>query len=115
MINTNYIGMRFGGFEVVEYSLGIEKEIIQLRVKCSRCGEYKTIGLRYEKVLRIKCGKCGRMDAVVPINYYGKTKLVKDTVNIGEYRYRKLRTEYKKDNQGKTEVEFIRSCIIDRQ
>lgn len=111
MIYTNYVGMRLGAYEVIAYRLDTENAIINLIVRCGKCGETKKIKLAYEEVTRIKCNKCSRLDVVIPIEYYNNTRLVKDTITIGAYKYRKIKSEFNRDNQGKSESEFIRNMI----
>lgn len=99
--------MRFGKFVVVGYEIIRESTTIILNVKCDKCNEYKKVKLKNETILKIRCKKCGRVDVVLPINYYSDTNMVKDTVTISQYEYRKLRSQFTRSNTEKSELNFI--------
>lgn len=111
MVYTNYGGMQFGAFKVIEYELNLDEELISFSVRCGSCGELKKIKLKHEKILRIKCRKCGRMDVVIPIKDIKNTKIVGDTITLGAYRYRKLRDQYKEVGSKKSELNYIRDEV----
>lgn len=106
MITTRYLGMMFGKFKVIGFYYSTNNNIVNLKVKCG-CKKVKEVKLSYEKILKIKCANCGRFDVVIPISYYSGTKLVKDTVTIGEYKYKKLKTQYLESTQTISEIDFI--------
>lgn len=109
MISTNYIGMRFGAFEVIEYY--VIDNVITVKVICHSCKATRQAKIKYEKVLKLKCYTCGRFDAVIPISYYKGSIIVKDTINLGAYNYKKLKEGFKNE-QNISEIEYLRNKII---
>ena len=51
----------------------------------------------------------------MPVDYYDNTKLVKDTISVGAYRYRQIRKEFNKDNEGKSEVDYVRDIVYNNR
>lgn len=115
MINTNYLGMRLGNFEVIGYNINLIKLRLNFNLRCERCGISREVSIKYEKILRIKCRGCGRLDIVLPIEYYGETKVVKDTISVGEYKYNKLRKELIKSGNNESEIDFIRRRLLNEE
>lgn len=111
MISTNYIGMRIGKFEIVEFYINYEDEFIEFRLLCGRCGRYTNIKLVKGKISRVHCNNCYLTYRLLPISNYDDIEIVKDTMTIGEYQYKKLRKEYKKSSSDASELEFILSRI----
>lgn len=110
MIYTNYVGMVLGGYVVIGYRIDIVNKVIELEVKCMHCGYKKVVKLYGDKLLKIKCNSCGRYDIVVPIEVY-EDGIVKDTMTIGDYQYRKLKKLYKDSNIQEGELIFIKRLL----
>ena len=111
VIYTNFLSMKFGKFEVIGYYVNMTSKKIEFSLRCGSCGTDKKASIKYESILKIKCNSCGRFDVVIPINYYGETQIVRDTVNLGSYKYNKLRETFIKSGSEGSELEFIRNKI----
>lgn len=112
MIYTMYNGMNLGGYRVVKFVFNQDNNIIKLKLLCINCKEYKEVTLKYESILKIKCRVCGRLDVVIPINYIRTSKVVSDTITIGAYKYRKLKSLYNKSAKIISEIDYLRQQIF---
>lgn len=114
MIAANkYMNMTFNGYTVLGYYIKESADYIELKVKCCKCNACRTVRVKYENITKIKCKTCHRLAIIVPINYYNNTKIAKEIVVIGEYKYRKLKRQYKEivEETGLKELEFIRNNL----